>query len=153
MNHRFTFASLFTGGGGWDLGLTAAGGVGVWGCEWVPAIAAVARQNGITGVIEADVRVLADQAAGLPAVDVLATAPQCTRASCANVGATESDEDRTCAVAICRFLYAAPPRVFLLENESFPDTYALPPQAALAGRIIGGAVPVLLAQRIMESLL
>jgi site-specific DNA-cytosine methylase len=39
----------------------------------------------------------------------------------------------------------------LARFQSFPDTYILPKRKAIAGMIIGNAVPPLLAQRIMEA--
>jgi DNA (cytosine-5)-methyltransferase 1 len=39
----------------------------------------------------------------------------------------------------------------LARFQSFPDWYELPERNALAGRIIGNAVPPLLMQRVMES--
>ena len=40
----------------------------------------------------------------------------------------------------------------LARFQSFPDTYTLPENTALACRIIGGAVPPLLIQRLAEGL-
>ena len=41
----------------------------------------------------------------------------------------------------------------LARFQTIPDWYDLPKSNSLAGRIIGNAVPALLAQRVMESLL
>lgn len=37
----FTFASMFSGGGGWDLGAIALGGTPRWSIELDPEVAAV----------------------------------------------------------------------------------------------------------------
>lgn len=108
-----TFATLFQGGGGADLGLSAAGLQHAWGVEYDPAIAAVAEANGFAPIV-ADVRSV-DYAA-LPLVDWLHASPVCTRASNANPGAEESADDVEMAQAVVRALEAQQPQVFSLEN-------------------------------------
>jgi len=93
--------------------LTAAGLHHVWGIEYDADIAAVAADNGFA-VHVADVRQV-DYAA-LPAVDWLHASPVCTRASVANSGAVESQEDIDTAAAVVRALKAQSPSVFTLEN-------------------------------------
>jgi len=39
----------------------------------------------------------------------------------------------------------------LARFQSFPDSYILPDKKAIAGMLVGNAVPPLLAQRIMEA--
>lgn len=108
------FATMFTGFGGVDVGLMAAGMTPLWGVEYDAAIADVYRQNIGDRVIVSDVRMV-DYAA-LPAVDWLHASPSCVRASVANVDATESTEDIEAAQAVVRALQAHRPQVFTLEN-------------------------------------
>lgn len=108
-----TFGTMFSGGEGAGVGLTAAGLQHVWGIEYDAAIAAVARMNGFA-VQVADVRQV--DYADLAPVDWLHASPVCTRASVANSGATESPEDIDMAAAVVRALRAQEPSVFTLEN-------------------------------------
>lgn len=108
-----TFATLFQGGGGADLGLAAAGLQHAWGIEYDPAIAALAEMNGFAPIV-ADVRSV--DYATLPRVDWLHASPVCTRASNANPGAEESTDDVEMAQAVVRALEAQQPQVFSLEN-------------------------------------
>ncbi len=108
------FATMFTGFGGADVGLMAAGMTPLWGVEYDAAIADVYRQNIGDHVIVSDVRTV-DYAA-LPAVDWLHASPSCVRASVANVDATEATEDIEAAQAVVRALQAHKPLVFTLEN-------------------------------------
>lgn len=108
-----TFATLFSGGEGVGVGLTAAGLSHLWGIEYAPAIAAVAQANGFD-VTVADVRAV-DYAA-MPRADWLHASPSCTRASVANSGATEAQEDIEAAQAVARALQAQQPQIFTLEN-------------------------------------
>lgn len=115
------FATLFSGGEGVGVGLTAAGLRHTWGVEYDPAIAAVAAANGFP-LIVADVRAV-DYAA-LPRVDWLHASPVCTRASVANATATESEDDISMAAAVVRALEAQQPQVFSLENVWQYRTFA-----------------------------
>jgi DNA (cytosine-5)-methyltransferase 1 len=108
-----TFGTMFSGGEGAGVGLTAAGLAHRWGIEFDPDIAAVARANGFD-VTVADVRAV-DYAA-LEPVDWLHASPVCTRASVANSGATEAQEDIDTAAAVVRAIDAIRPQVFTLEN-------------------------------------
>ena len=107
------FGTLFAGGEGVGVGLTAAGLHHAWGVEYDADIAAVAAANGFPLIVE-DVRKV-DYAA-LPQVDWLHASPVCTRASVANSGAEESSEDIETAAAVVRALKAQQPAVFTLEN-------------------------------------
>lgn len=115
-----TFGTLFQGGGGADLGLSAAGLENALGVEYDPAIAAVAQVNGFSPIVD-DVRRV-DYAA-LPRVDWLHASPVCTRASNANPGATESEDDLSMADAVVRAIRAQQPQVFTLENVWFYRTF------------------------------
>ena len=116
-----TFATLFSGGEGVGVGLRAAGLSHAWGVEYDAAIAAVAADNGFPLIVD-DVRRV-DYAA-LPGVDWLHASPVCTRASVANTGAGESDEDISMAAAVVRALKARRPQVFTLENVWQYRTFA-----------------------------
>lgn len=109
-----TFATMFTGFGGADIGLMSAGLTPLWGVEYDAAIADVYRQNIGDHVIVSDVRTV--DYATLPGVDWLHASPSCVRASVANVDATESHEDIEAAQAVIRALQAQRPQVFTLEN-------------------------------------
>lgn len=111
-----TFRTLFSGGELFGCGAVAAGWCHVDGYEIEPSIAAVACLNGF------DVRVAdvcgIDYAALAPVAHLHAS-PSCRTASIANIGATETDEDRACAAAIVRAIDAHTAqggRSFSLEN-------------------------------------
>lgn len=108
------FGTMFSGGGGADLGLMAAGLTPTWGVEYDEKIAAVYAANIGAHVLVADVRAV-DYAA-LPRVDWLHASPVCTRASVANANASESDEDLGMARAVVAALEAQTPAFFTLEN-------------------------------------
>lgn len=109
-----TFATMFSGFGGADVGLMAAGLRPLWGVEYDADIAGVYRHNIGDHVIIDDVRNV--DYSLLPHVDWLHASPSCVRASVANVDATESAEDTEAAQAVVRALLAHKPQVFTLEN-------------------------------------
>mgnify|MGYP000846215059 CR=1 FL=1 len=109
-----TFATMFSGFGGADVGLMAAGLRPLWGVEYDADIAGVYRKNIGDHVIIDDVRNV--DYSLLPHVDWLHASPSCVRASVANVDATESAEDTEAAMAVVRALQAHKPQVFTLEN-------------------------------------
>jgi DNA (cytosine-5)-methyltransferase 1 len=109
-----TFATMFSGFGGADVGLMAAGLRPLWGIEYDADIAGVYRNNIGAHVIIDDVRNV--DYSSLPHVDWLHASPSCVRASVANVDATESAEDTEAALAVVRALQAHKPQVFTLEN-------------------------------------
>lgn len=110
-----TTATLFTGGGGFDLGASLAGFTPTWGVEIRPDIAAVAEAN-ICGlrVIVSDVAQV--DYTSLEAPDHLHASPSCKNASNANSEGEEEQEDLSAALAICRALQALRPPFFTLEN-------------------------------------
>lgn len=108
------FGTLFSGGGGADLGLMAAGLSPAWAVEYDAKIAGVYADNIGHAPIVADVRGV-DYAA-LPRVDWLHASPVCTRASVANSGAVETQEDIETAEAVVRAISAVSPRVVTIEN-------------------------------------
>lgn len=109
-----TLATLFSGGGGFDAGAKDAGYTPLWGVEYDPAIAA--HYESVIGAhcIRADVGGV--DYATLPRPDHLHASPSCKRASVANSGATETEEDREAARAVIRAIAALQPEVFTLEN-------------------------------------
>lgn len=109
-----TFGTLFSGGGGVDVGLMAAGLTPRWAVEYDADIAAVYRQNIGEHMHVADVRSM--DYSTLEPVDWLHASPVCTRASVANANATESDEDVQTARAVVRAIDTLRPSVFTLEN-------------------------------------
>lgn len=108
-----TGATLFSGFGGVEIGMVAAGITPLWGIEYDPAIAAVARDNGHP-VITADI--LEANPADFPAVDVLHASPPCPNFSQAKTDAGETEEDIALATAVCWFITTLQPKVFTLEN-------------------------------------
>lgn len=114
MVHR-PLATLFSGGGLFDVGAQAAGLTPIWAVERDPDIATVYRKNHPDGtcivrdVGEVDYTLL-------PVSDWLHASPSCTNASIARAtGGGETEEDRQAAKAIGRALERLP-RVFSLEN-------------------------------------
>jgi DNA (cytosine-5)-methyltransferase 1 len=110
-----TLATLFSGGGLFDVGAQAAGLTPIWAVERDPDIATVYRKNHPDGtcivrdVGEVDYTLL-------PVSDWLHASPSCTNASLARAtGGGETEEDRQAAKAIGRALERLP-RVFSLEN-------------------------------------
>jgi DNA (cytosine-5)-methyltransferase 1 len=108
-----TAATLFSGGGGADLGLSAAGLDVKWGLEHDEEIAQVARDNGLN-IHTADVTKVDPK--WYERVDVLHASPPCPNFSVAKTGAEETDEDVSLAQATVRFVEEIEPSLFSLEN-------------------------------------
>lgn len=108
-----TFASMFTGGGGADVGATMAGFEHLWGVEWASDICSVAWLNGYP-TINADIRHV--DYSDLTRPDWLHASPPCINASVANTKKGESDLDMELAQAVCRAIVALKPDYFSLEN-------------------------------------
>ena len=108
-----TAATLFPGGGGADMGLSAAGLDVKWGLEYDDNIAQVARENGLN-IHTADVTKVDPD--WYERVDVLHASPPCPNFSIAKTGAEETDEDVSLAHATVRFVQALEPALFTLEN-------------------------------------
>lgn len=117
-----TTASLFTGGGGFEIGAMMAGYRPIWGVEIRPDIAAVAERN-IPGlrVIVSDVAAV--DYASLPKVDHLHASPSCKNASNANSEGEEESEDLSSALAVCRAIRGVGPEHFTLENVWYYRTF------------------------------
>lgn len=112
-----TFADLFTGAGGAATGAALAGMKTIWGVELVDDFAAIARLNGHP-VITADVNefVYSEDYAQLQRPDWLHCSPPCVTASLLNVGAVETEADRSMAQSIVACLDSQRPDFFSLEN-------------------------------------
>jgi len=104
---------LFTGGGGVDVGMRAAGIEIAWGIEYDPAIADVARANGML-VTVADI--LDADPVCLERVDVLHASPPCPNFSTAKTDGGETQHDVALAGGIGAFIEALLPPIFTLEN-------------------------------------
>lgn len=110
-----TSASLFTGGGGFDVGAKQAGYKPVWGIEIDPKIAEYAERNiNNFRVIVSDVSTV--DYSILPRVDHLHLSPVCKNASVANSQGGEAPEDIEAAKASCRAIEALQPETVTLEN-------------------------------------
>lgn len=108
-------ASLFTGGGSFDIGALQAGFTPVWGVEIDPKIAEYAERN------IKDFRVIVSDVATvdysiLPHVNHLHLSPVCKNASVANSQAGEAPEDIEAAKASCRAIETLQPETVTLEN-------------------------------------
>jgi DNA (cytosine-5)-methyltransferase 1 len=108
-----TAATLFSGGGGADIGFSQAGVDVRWGIEQDEAIAQVARENGVSvqvgDVTEAD-------PGSFEAVGVLHASPPCPNFSVAKTGGEETEEDVSLAQGVVRFIRGVQPTLFTLEN-------------------------------------
>lgn len=109
---RLRGASLFSGGGGWEVRLPEIDWQ--WGVEYDPKIAAVHEQNiGGTCIVS---RVQDVPIAMLPPIDLLVASPVCKNFSQAKTGGTEHADDLSAAQAVVAFVTHHAPRYFFLEN-------------------------------------
>lgn len=111
-----TIGTLFTGAGGADIGAMNAGLTPIWGVEYDPDIAAVARQNLGHDVICADVMNINPH--DLPRPNVLHASPPCPNFSTAKAGAEETELDIELAEKVGWFIEVLMPDIFTLENVS-----------------------------------
>lgn len=109
-----TGATLFTGGGGVDIGMRQAGIDVRWGLEIDPAIAAVANAN-LGGHVQVG-DILSCNAGDFEPVDVMHASPPCPSFSRAKAGAVETAHDIRLARQTAHFVTTLLPRVFTLEN-------------------------------------
>lgn len=108
-----TVATLFSGGGGADIGLSGSGLDVKWGLEHDEEIAQVARDNDLD-IHTADVTEV--DPSWYERVDVLHASPPCPNFSVAKTGGEETDEDVSLAEATVRFVEEIEPQLFTLEN-------------------------------------
>ena len=109
-----TFGSLFSGGGGADIGAIAAGLTPIWGVEYREDIAGVYAKNIGDHIIVSDVCNV--DPSSLPRPDVLWASPPCPSFSVAKSGGKETEGDIAVANAVCRFIRVHTPDYFFLEN-------------------------------------
>lgn len=105
--------TLFSGGGGFCLGMVAAGVEHAFGIEYDDRIAQVARDNGLN-TITADI--LQCDPSTFETVDFLHASPPCPNFSNAKANAEETDNDRALAAKVCEFITEILPSIFTLEN-------------------------------------
>lgn len=109
-----SFASLYGGFGGTDIGAQAAGLELAWSIESDAAIADVAHGNlhhrvHVANILDCDPM-------KFDAVDAMHASPPCTNASQANSGAGETELDKALARKTAAFVTTLKPSVFTLEN-------------------------------------
>ncbi len=110
-----TGATLFSGGGGADIGMAAAGINMRWGMDNDPEVVAVARANFLP-IQYADI--LTANPYTYEPVDFLHASPPCRWFSQANTRKGETEEDIALSRGVCFFIMALKPRFFTLENVS-----------------------------------
>lgn len=108
-----TSASLFTGGGLFDIGAEQAGYKHVWGVEYDDKIASVARLNGFN-VVTADVRNVDFTTLERP--NHLNASPPCPNFSVAKTDRGETETDIQLSDAVCRAITILRPDTFTLDN-------------------------------------
>lgn len=109
-----TFASLYGGFGGTDIGAQTAGLELAWSIEQNAAIADVAHANlhhrvHVTNILDCDPM-------DFDAVDVLHASPPCPNFSVANPNSGETDLDIALACKTAAFVTTLKPSIFTLEN-------------------------------------
>lgn len=109
-----TFASLFTGFGGADVGALQAGLTPVWGIEFDQDIAAVASKNLEHPITVGDI--LGCDPLDYPRVDVLHASPPCPSYSVAKANGTETKLDIQLGKKVAEFFTVLRPRVASIEN-------------------------------------
>lgn len=117
-----TFASLFSGGGGADLGAIAAGLRHIWGLEKDPDIAHVYKKN--IGTVHC-IDILEANPKDFRRPDWLHASPVCKAFSNANANKGEKDWDVKCGHKIAEFIEILQPQYFSLENvRAYRDSRA-----------------------------
>lgn len=109
-----TCASICSGGKLADIGLMAAGYTPLWGVEYVPEIAEVARVNVPAPTLCQPAQEV--RWASLERPTLLWASPPCPNFSKAKGGATETALDDAIAEAVCDALRTLTPPTFVLEN-------------------------------------
>jgi DNA (cytosine-5)-methyltransferase 1 len=111
---NLTFASLFTGFGGSDLGAIQAGLTPIWGIEKDPDIAKACQTDFVPPIYPVAVEKMKSWEL-LAHPDWLHASPPCTTATVVN-DKKESQEDIELAEAVCRAIEVLQPEYFSLEN-------------------------------------
>lgn len=116
-------ATLFGGGGGWEVGALAAGAVPLWSVEWDAAIAGVQERNLATRApghrtIVADLRTVDPHTLARP--DILLASPVCKAHSRGTSRLETCDrEDAWTGVAVLDYVRVLEPQYVAIENA--PD--------------------------------
>jgi len=111
-----TTASMFTGGGLFDIGAIAAGYEPIWGIEYDDKIAAVARLNGLPVITQDVTKLMPSDFSNMKRPDHLHASPPCPNFSIAKTGAKETKNDVDMADAVCYAITVLQPDTFTLEN-------------------------------------
>lgn len=113
-----TGATLFTGGGGVDIGMKMAGIDVRWGIEYDEQVASIATQNGFP-VTVADITQCDPH--NFERVDILHASPPCPSFSAAKTNGHETENDIALAKSLCAFIEVLQPAIFTLENVQAYD--------------------------------
>lgn len=106
--------SIFSGGGGYDIGAKQAGFTPTWAIEYIPYIAACYAKNLGDHVIVGDLLDILPQS--LEYVDLFHASPPCPNFSNAKTDARETALDRCFAHWISHYIRVKRPLFFTLEN-------------------------------------
>lgn len=106
--------TLFSGGGGFDIGARAAGAELAWGVEYDSAICDVYRQNLGDHVINERLQFVDPRT--LSGVDLLHASPPCPNFSNVKRDARETQGDIDLANKVAEFIEVLQPKFFTLEN-------------------------------------
>lgn len=110
-----TSATLFTGGGGADIGLEMAGFNSIWGIERDNKITQVAQLNlPHSNIINAAVEDVSPRS--LPRPDLLWMSPPCQQYSNARRGVAADHQDKDAGLSCIGFITALKPQWIILEN-------------------------------------
>lgn len=113
-----TIASMFSGGGGWEVGAKQAGFTPLWGIEYIPEIAAVYERNiGHAPIVMDATKIQSSDIARLPQPEVFVASPPCQAHSAARqrpglVPRLDIDSGK----AVAKVLTELRPPVVIIEN-------------------------------------
>ncbi len=115
-----SFASVFSGFGGVDVGAIEAGLYPVWAIEYKKEVAGVYRHNLgnhiiVDDILKINVRDWLDMMLIL-LVDILHFSPPCPSFSNAKANGVETENDKALACKIAEFVEVLQPRIVTLEN-------------------------------------